>query len=252
MRISKIARPKRIIWTGDLPKTRSGKIMRRLLRDIAEGRELGDVTTLRDPDDHGAARGEDPGAPGERGRRLARDGGGRRPRPGDPAPLRLHPTLDHVLRRIESGEWNVIGQAVERFLRNQADDFGGHRPRAPRRGQRANPLDYTWASGTAIGSCTLVDTCVRPPPRSIPSARTPGSPPPDSRSRVGDLAGRLDPCSLQLDVEGGQRRPGRDQVAPALGCSSAGPKSGRSSPESSRRRSSASPPARKKARSRRD
>ncbi len=50
MRISKIARPNRIIWTGDLPKTRSGKIMRRLLRDIAEGRELGDVTTLRDPD----------------------------------------------------------------------------------------------------------------------------------------------------------------------------------------------------------
>jgi len=49
-RIGKIARPKRIIWTGDLPKTRSGKIMRRLLRDIAEGKELGDVTTLRDPD----------------------------------------------------------------------------------------------------------------------------------------------------------------------------------------------------------
>jgi acetyl-CoA synthetase len=48
-RISKIARPKRVIWAGDLPKTRSGKIMRRLLRDIAEGRELGDVTTLRDP-----------------------------------------------------------------------------------------------------------------------------------------------------------------------------------------------------------
>ena len=41
--------PKRIIWSDDLPKTRSGKIMRRLLRDIAEGRELGDVTTLRDP-----------------------------------------------------------------------------------------------------------------------------------------------------------------------------------------------------------
>jgi acetyl-CoA synthetase len=48
-RISKIARPKRVIWAGDLPKTRSGKIMRRLLRDIGEGRELGDVTTLRDP-----------------------------------------------------------------------------------------------------------------------------------------------------------------------------------------------------------
>jgi len=49
-RIGKLARPKRVIWAGDLPKTRSGKIMRRLLRDIAEGRELGDVTTLRDPD----------------------------------------------------------------------------------------------------------------------------------------------------------------------------------------------------------
>ncbi len=49
-RIGKLARPKRIIWTDDLPKTRSGKIMRRLLRDIASDRELGDVTTLRDPD----------------------------------------------------------------------------------------------------------------------------------------------------------------------------------------------------------
>jgi acetyl-CoA synthetase len=48
-KIGKLARPKRIIWSADLPKTRSGKIMRRLLRDIAEGRELGDVTTLRDP-----------------------------------------------------------------------------------------------------------------------------------------------------------------------------------------------------------
>ena len=48
-RIGKFARPKRIIWTADVPKTRSGKIMRRLLRDIAEGREAGDVTTLREP-----------------------------------------------------------------------------------------------------------------------------------------------------------------------------------------------------------
>ncbi len=50
LKIGKLARPKRIVWADDLPKTRSGKIMRRLLRDIAEGRELGDVTTLRDPD----------------------------------------------------------------------------------------------------------------------------------------------------------------------------------------------------------
>lgn len=44
--IGKIARPHSIIFTDDLPKTRSGKIMRRLLRDVAEERELGDVTTL--------------------------------------------------------------------------------------------------------------------------------------------------------------------------------------------------------------
>ncbi|HEX2030010.1 MAG TPA: acetate--CoA ligase [Actinomycetota bacterium] len=44
--IGKLARPQSIIFTDDLPKTRSGKIMRRLLRDVAEERELGDVTTL--------------------------------------------------------------------------------------------------------------------------------------------------------------------------------------------------------------
>ena len=45
--IGKIARPQSIVFTDDLPKTRLGKIMRRLLRDVAEGRELGDVTTLQ-------------------------------------------------------------------------------------------------------------------------------------------------------------------------------------------------------------
>jgi acetyl-CoA synthetase len=45
-KIGKIARPHGIIFTADLPKTRSGKIMRRLLRDVARGHELGDVTTL--------------------------------------------------------------------------------------------------------------------------------------------------------------------------------------------------------------
>jgi len=48
-KIGAIARPEKILVTVDLPKTRSGKIMRRLLRDIAEGRALGDVTTLADP-----------------------------------------------------------------------------------------------------------------------------------------------------------------------------------------------------------
>lgn len=47
--IGKIARPEEIYYTAELPKTRSAKIMRRLLRDIAEGRVLGDTTTLTDP-----------------------------------------------------------------------------------------------------------------------------------------------------------------------------------------------------------
>ena len=48
-KIGAIARPDAILFAGDLPKTRSGKIMRRLLKDIAEGRALGDTTTLADP-----------------------------------------------------------------------------------------------------------------------------------------------------------------------------------------------------------
>ena len=48
-KIGKIARPAAVLFGEDLPKTRSGKIMRRLLKNIAEGEELGDTTTLRDP-----------------------------------------------------------------------------------------------------------------------------------------------------------------------------------------------------------
>jgi acetyl-CoA synthetase len=48
-KIGAIARPDDILFAADLPKTRSGKIMRRLLRDIAEGKALGDMTTLADP-----------------------------------------------------------------------------------------------------------------------------------------------------------------------------------------------------------
>jgi acetyl-CoA synthetase len=47
-KLGKFTRPKYITFTQELPKTRSGKIMRRLLRDIAEGRTLGDTTTLAD------------------------------------------------------------------------------------------------------------------------------------------------------------------------------------------------------------
>ncbi len=49
LKIGALARPDDILFSADLPKTRSGKIMRRLLRDISEGRALGDTTTLADP-----------------------------------------------------------------------------------------------------------------------------------------------------------------------------------------------------------
>lgn len=48
IKLGPIARPKAVVLVPDLPKTRSGKIMRRLLRDVAEGRDLGDTTTLAD------------------------------------------------------------------------------------------------------------------------------------------------------------------------------------------------------------
>ena len=48
-KIGKFARPEKIVFSSDLPKTRSGKIMRRLLRSIAEGQELGNTMTLADP-----------------------------------------------------------------------------------------------------------------------------------------------------------------------------------------------------------
>jgi len=47
-KLGPIARPRAVVLVPDLPKTRSGKIMRRLLRDVAEGRDLGDTTTLAD------------------------------------------------------------------------------------------------------------------------------------------------------------------------------------------------------------
>jgi len=56
--IGPIAKPRQILLVADLPKTRSGKIMRRLLRDVADHRELGDVTTLLDPAVVNVIRGE--------------------------------------------------------------------------------------------------------------------------------------------------------------------------------------------------
>jgi acetyl-CoA synthetase len=63
--IGPIAKPRQILLVPDLPKTRSGKIMRRLLRDVAEHRDLGDVTTLLDASVVGDIRSEMEARPGE-------------------------------------------------------------------------------------------------------------------------------------------------------------------------------------------
>jgi acetyl-CoA synthetase len=63
--IGPIAKPRQIMVVQELPKTRSGKIMRRLLRDIAENRELGDVTTLTDSSVMNLIKDKLPAAPSE-------------------------------------------------------------------------------------------------------------------------------------------------------------------------------------------
>jgi acetyl-CoA synthetase len=63
--IGPIAKPRQIMVVDELPKTRSGKIMRRLLRDIAENRELGDVTTLTDDSVMNLIKEKLPAAPSE-------------------------------------------------------------------------------------------------------------------------------------------------------------------------------------------
>ena len=63
--IGPIAKPDNIIFTPDLPKTRSGKIMRRLLRDVARGEVLGDVTTLANAEIVDGIRAQAAAAPSE-------------------------------------------------------------------------------------------------------------------------------------------------------------------------------------------
>ena len=76
-KIGAIARPDQILFAADLPKTRSGKIMRRLLRDIADGKALGDTTTLADPNVVARLKGEYEAIEGKRYGRAS---------PGTPGP----------------------------------------------------------------------------------------------------------------------------------------------------------------------
>ncbi len=90
-KIGAIAKPDDIIFAADLPKTRSGKIMRRLLRDIAEGRALGDVTTLADPSCGVDVEGE------VRRRNLRED--------GRSTPNSQGPTSNRSLRAVGCAPW---------------------------------------------------------------------------------------------------------------------------------------------------
>ena len=212
--------------------------MRRLLRDIAEGRELGDVTTLRDPADHGAARGEGQGAPGERRRGEAA------PRPAPGARSRAWP--DRTPRWAASS-----GQPSSAALGNQTDDLGAHWARAASARRARGPVSATSARDTAIGSWMLVETWVRPSPRSIadrPHAREAATRLAQPRGDLARAVGDVRPG--ELDVEGGERRAGGDQRRAGRGMKLGGAEVGRSSPPSTRACSSTSPPARKNARSR--
>ena len=83
-KIGPIAKPANIVFTPELPKTRSGKIMRRLLRDVAENRPLGDTTTLADPTvvaraaEHAARAEASPRRTEAQARQLPGSGPGRR------------------------------------------------------------------------------------------------------------------------------------------------------------------------------
>ena len=135
---------------------------------------------------------------------------------------------------------------------HESDDLGGQpaarrapppaRPpaRSPARAARRSGRGRWWTPASARS------------PRSIPMRAHPGQPAAGLAEALGDLAGRLDPGALQLDVEGGQRRAGGDQRRAGAGVQLRGAEIGPSSPEPRRRRSSTSPPVRKKARSRRE
>ncbi len=123
-KIGKIARPHGIIFTADLPKTRSGKIMRRLLRDVAQGRTLGDVTTLANAEivdqihtmvESGA------GAPTSNRGRRPRDERESRGARGGSTTRTGTPSAGSVLgsaRLIEDGPSGMAGaSALERFRR---------------------------------------------------------------------------------------------------------------------------------------
>ena len=129
-KIGAIAKPANIVFTPELPKTRSGKIMRRLLRDVAEHRPLGDTTTLADPtvvDEIAGARGRDAG------------------RRGLISPLR--PTLRSRSRRLSRRSSNATTQRGER---DEPD-------RLERRAQRRRDLPSTTPR---FHSCSFQASCV--------------------------------------------------------------------------------------------
>ena len=181
-KLGAIARPKTVIFTDDLPKTRSGKIMRRLLRDVAEGRDLGDTTTLADPAvveeiKRRAAEAPDGGLTCRRPRPLALAGRAgrararRRVRHGRRAVRRRRPPalpraaaarLGRLLRGVRRGPAHRRGRPPARAARPDLRDRAAHRPADPGAAPDARPGSTATSCAGTCWSCATGATTAPP------------------------------------------------------------------------------------------
>ena len=176
-RSARSADRRRSIFTDDLPKTRSGKIMRRLLRDVAEGRELGDTTTLADPGVVEEIRTARPARPpkserrppsrpvgerADRGRRGGRRDAGRQPGAGH-----AHAELGCRSRLVLPGPARHRCAAMHRERVVRPADRGHRARRLGSLGRRAAP-GSSWTGCTSIGSTGISSGSRRPGRRAAP------------------------------------------------------------------------------------
>ncbi len=126
---------------------------------------------------------------------------------------------------IEAGHRQILGEALEGRGGRETDQLG-----ARERRERAHAPRSTSASGNSSGRSTFIETCATPPRRATPIARRPGIPrSPPSRTAAAIVRASCTVAggaSWRLKATSGSRA--ATSVAPALGCSRGGPKSGRS------------------------
>ncbi len=164
---------------------------------------------------------------------------------------KVEAALDRVQVRVEAANRHVLRVAGERRRRDQPDQL-----RLDAVGRRAAPASSrtrstTRPSGIASGSWTLVETWARPLPSSSPIARTPGGPPPASRSPAATARAISRSPPVELDVEGGEGRAGGDQGGAGGRVGRGRPAVRSQLPRLHPQRRLVRPPLRKKARSRR-